>query len=112
MSDPSRNEALFMQLVATFQFAAMQQMGKLPHPVTGAIERDLGQARASIDMVEMLRVKTEGRRSARESELLDKVLFELRMNFVDEAKRAETAPASPPEPGPDELHDGEDGRAA
>jgi len=41
MSNSSRDEILFLQLVAMFQYAAMQQMGKLPNPVSGKIERDL-----------------------------------------------------------------------
>jgi hypothetical protein len=95
-SDPSRDELLFLHLVSMFQFAAMQQMGKLANPVTGKIERDLEQARLSIDMIEMLQAKTAGARTSDESELLDKVLFELRMNFVDERKRAESEPPAPP----------------
>lgn len=90
MPDASRDEVLFVQLIATFQFAAMQQMGKIANPVNGEIERDLEQARASIDIVQMLQRKTEGHRSAREAEFLDKVLFELQMNYVDEVKRGET----------------------
>jgi hypothetical protein len=90
MTDTSRDEILFMQIVATFQFAAMQQMGKLANPVSGEIERDLDQARMSIDIVRMLQRKTEGHRSPRESELLDKILFELQMNYVDEVRRDET----------------------
>jgi len=93
MPDPARDETLFLQLVAMFQYAAMQQMGKLPNPATGKIERDLMQARISIDMIEMLQRRTESHRSAPESEFLDKVLFELRMNYVDESKR----PAEPEE---------------
>jgi hypothetical protein len=89
MKPESRDELLFLHLVSMFQFAAMQQMGKLPSPVDGKIERNLEQARASIDIVEMLHAKTEGRRTAAESEFLDKVLFELRMNYVDEARRDE-----------------------
>lgn len=88
MSNPSRDETLFLQLVAMFQYAAMQQMGKLPNPATGKIERDLDQARVSIDMIEMLQSRTQAARSAREGEYLDKVLFELRMNYVDETRRA------------------------
>jgi len=95
MTNSSRDEILFLQLVAMFQYAAMQQMGKLPNPVSGKIERDLDQARISIDMIEMLHSRTQASRSARESEYLDKVLFELRMNYVDESKR-------PPEPGAEE----------
>jgi hypothetical protein len=87
MSNSSRDEMLLLQLVAMFQYAAMQQMGKLPNPVTGKIERDLDQARISIDMIEMLQSRTQAGRSARESEYIDKVLFELRMNYVDESKR-------------------------
>ena len=89
MPDASRDEILFVQLVATFQFAAMQQMGKIANPVNGEMERDLDQARMSIDIVQMLQRKSEGHRSARESEFLDKVLFELQMNYVDEVKRGE-----------------------
>ena len=89
MKPESRDELLFLHLVSLFQFAAMQQMGKLPNPVDGKIERDLEQARASIDIVEMLYAKTEGRRTAAESEFIDKVLFELRMNYVDETRRDE-----------------------
>jgi len=104
--EPSRDELLFLHLVSMFQFAAMQQMGKLPSPATGKIERDLDQARMSIDMVEMLHAKTAGHRSAQESEFIDKILFELRMNFVDETRREEIGgkPDAPGagEPGPSE----------
>lgn len=112
MSNPSRDETLFLQLVAMFQYAAMQQMGKIPNPISGEIERDLAQARLSIDMIEMLQRRTGSQRSARENEYLDKVLFELRMNYVDESKRpAEPGPESPAQ-APDELqkddeHEGE-----
>jgi hypothetical protein len=97
MSNPSRDEALFLQLVAMFQYAAMQQMGKLPSPVSGKIERDLDQARISIDMIEMLQNRTQASRSGREGEYLEKVLFELRMNFVDESKRPGPSESTPEE---------------
>jgi hypothetical protein len=78
----------FMQLVAMFQMAALQQMGKLPNPASNQIERDLQHAKASIDMIEMLKAKTKGNLSGMEEELLDKALFELHMNYVDEVDRA------------------------
>jgi hypothetical protein len=112
MSEFSRDEQLFLQLVAMFQFAAMQQMGKLPNPVTGQIERDLAQARASIDIVEMLQSKTAGTCSAREKEFLDKVLFELRMNYVDEVNRPGGEGATPPPAADGQSHDGASNGAA
>jgi hypothetical protein len=111
MSNASRDETLFLQLVAMFQYAAMQQMGKFANPVTGKIERDLAQARISIDMIEMLQNRTQAGRSARESEFLDKVLFELRMNYVDESKRP-AAPESESEGvTPDSQNDDDKGDA-
>ena len=68
----------------------MQQMGKISSPLTGEIERDLDQARGSIDMLDMLRRKTTGNLSPEEQELLDHVLYELRMNYVDEQARENT----------------------
>lgn len=107
MSNPSRDETLFLQLVAMFQYAAMQQMGKLPSPMTGQIERDLAQARISIDMIEMLHRRTQAARSPRETEFLDKVLFELRMNFVDESKRPAEPDQGTTDAGTDALHKNE-----
>ena len=77
----------FVQLVAMFQMAAMQAMGKLVNPATNEVERDLDQARGSIEMLEMLQRRTDGNQSTEEKQLLEKVLFELRMNFVDESDR-------------------------
>ena len=107
MAEPSRNEVLLVQLVAMFQFAAMQQMGKIANPVTGKIERDLEQARLSIDMVEMLQARTQAGRTPGEAEILDKVLFELRMNYIDECKRAAAErsgeASGPTDPAPGEA---------
>jgi len=96
-----------MQIVAMFQFAAMQQMGKLANPVSGEIDRDLAQAQASIDLLEMLQRKTAGNRSQAEDEFLGKVLFELRMNYVDEVERARASESEPPAAGSEEASPGD-----
>jgi hypothetical protein len=82
------NEQLFVHLVMMFQVAAMQQLGKVMNPVTNKIERDLDQAKFSIDTIAMLKEKTKGNLSPSEEEYLGKVLFELQMNYVDEVDRA------------------------
>ena len=84
----SDDESRFLQLLAMFQIGAMQQMGKRPNPLTNEIERDLQQAKASIDVLEMLERKTKGNLSEIEKEFIEKILFELRLNYVDEADRA------------------------
>ena len=88
----SDDTSRFLQLIAMFQIAAMQQMGKLPNPITNEVERDLQHAKASIDMLDTIKKKTEGNLVDAEIELLDKILFELHMNYVDEVNRAEKEP--------------------
>jgi len=96
---------LFLGLIHSFQAAAMQQMGKVPNPYTGKIERDLPQAKLSIDVLEMLQTRTNGNLVGEEARFLQHVLTELRLNYVaevEEDKKAKAAapPASPPPPSP------------
>ena len=82
-----KDELHFIQLVLMFQTAALQQMGKLQNPLTQKIERDLSQARFSIDMLEMIQNKTRNNLSENEKKFLEHTLFELRMNIVDEMSK-------------------------
>ncbi len=84
-----KDEFHFVQLVMTFQAAAMQQMGKLQNPITQKVERNLDQARFSVDILEMIQNKTKNNLSENESKFLENTLYELRMNYVDEMKKDE-----------------------
>jgi hypothetical protein len=88
----AKDTALFMQLVMTFQAAAWQQMGKIKNPVTDKIERNLDQARYSIDMLEMLRSKTKGNLTDDELKFVNHVMTELQLNFVDELNKDKSKP--------------------
>jgi len=95
MADASadqQNELLFMQVVMMFQGMAMQNLGKVMNPVTNQIERNLEQAKNMIDLLGMMEAKTKGNLNENEKRLLDHALYELRMNYVDEMKKAD-APA-------------------
>ena len=85
----NKHDLMFSQLVISLQMGAMQQMGKVASPITGKIERDLQMAQASIDMLEMLQVKTKGNLSEEETKLLERVLYELRLNYVDESNKGD-----------------------
>ena len=86
---PLTERDLFLGLVQSFQAAAMQQMGKVMNPFTEKIERDMAQARLSIEMLEMLKTRTSGNLTGQEARLLNHVLTELRLNFVAEVQRDE-----------------------
>jgi len=89
----TQNELIFLQLISMFQVAAMQQLGKIANPVNGEIVRDLEQAKFSIDILDALKEKTTGNLSEAEKEYLEKVLFELHMNYVEELKAPENSNA-------------------
>src|SRR5262245_59998872 len=55
-------------------------------PEGGSKEEGLEGARSIIAILEMLKDKTEGRRTAAEDELLEGLLFELRMGYVAKAR--------------------------
>lgn len=90
-STPSRKD-LFLGLIHSFQAAAMQQMGKIMNPFTEKMERDLKQARLSIDMLEMLQERTAGNLTGEEARFLTHVLTELRLNYVAELDEDRKAP--------------------
>ncbi len=80
----------FLQIVISLQAGAMQQMGKIASPFTGKVERNLEMARLTIDTLSMLETKTKGNLSPDEAKLIGHVLYELRLNYVDEVKKEET----------------------
>jgi len=98
MDEKQKNEIMFTQLVLMFHTAAMQQLGKLKNPLTGTLERNLDAAQNSIDLLEMLKERTQGHLSANESRLLLQVLQELKLNYVDEAAKPEPPAEEKTEP--------------
>ena len=101
MSEQKPEEALsgkdlFLGLIHSFQAAAMQQMGKIPNPYTQKIERDMPQAKLSIDVLEMLQARTNGNLVGEESRFLSHVLTELRLNYVAEVEEDKKATTGPP----------------
>ena len=75
------------QLIISLQMGSMQQMGKVASPVTGKIERDMTISQTAIDLIAMLERKMAGNLSDEEKKLISHVLYELRMNFLDESKK-------------------------
>ncbi len=88
----------FFRLVATFEAAAMQQLGKIAHPITGDVEVDLDGARDSIDMLDMLKRKSEGNLNKDEERLLEHVLYQLRMNYLETSREQGSEKDAPEAP--------------
>ncbi len=87
-AQPGRQAALFLQLLLGLQQSGMIALGKLMNPLTRQIEKNLDAARDTIDTLEALEARTQGNLEPDEARVLRQVLTELRMNYVDEVKRA------------------------
>ena len=62
-------------------------MGDLPDPESGEKVQDLPAVRQLIDILGMLREKTAGNLEKDEEKLFDKILFDLRTQFVEKSKK-------------------------
>lgn len=82
----SMQEIGFSNLVISLGTSAMIHMGVIENPVTKQKEKDLNSARQEIDLIMMLKEKTKGNLSVNESKVLDQVLAELHMRFVEASK--------------------------
>ena len=83
---------LFTMLIFNFQQNAMISLGKLQNPATGKAQRNLPDAKFSIDMLEMLSEKTQGNRTPEQDTLFTQILTSLRLNYVDEQKKPDPEP--------------------
>jgi tellurite resistance protein len=95
MTGPSRDAALFLQLVLGLQQSAMISLGKLMNPITRKLETDLETARATIDTLAAVEARTQGNLESDEARVLHQVLADLRLNYVDELKKSGGAKAEP-----------------
>src|SRR5580765_3968124 len=83
----------FLSLVMSLATAAWSQLGKVANPATQKIEKDIDQARISIEFLRMIQEKTEGNLSVKEQELIDNTVADLELNFADEIRKTESSSA-------------------
>jgi hypothetical protein len=90
-AEPERSlVGLFMMLASS----AVISLGDAPDPVTGERHHDLAQAADAIELLLLLREKTQGNRSVEESQALDEILYDLQLRYVNATRRS----GSPPGP--------------
>jgi hypothetical protein len=77
-------EVNFVNFILSLSTTAMYHFGDFPDPVSQKAQRNLAAAKQTIDILGMLRSKTEGNLDDNEKSLMDGLLFELRMRYVKE----------------------------
>ena len=93
-ASPPGGERSLAGLFVMLASSAAMAMGEAADPMTGEVHRDLDQAADVIDLLLLLREKTEGNRSAEETQILDEILYDLQVRYVSATKRS--APARGP----------------
>ena len=76
-------DASFAALVITLSSSAWIGLGKIEDPLSGGIKKDLKSAKYTIDILLMLREKTEGNLDPEEKKLLDGVIADLQANYAE-----------------------------
>jgi hypothetical protein len=94
---------LFAHLVIQQANMAMMLMGKVAHPETGKVIKDLDAGKLFIDQLEMLEVKTKGNLSKEEAQFLKQTLMSLRMAFVEAVEASPAPPKAEAEAGQKET---------
>jgi hypothetical protein len=77
----------FSFFITTLSIQAAISLGDVPNPATNQKEEDLNQAKFIIDTLGMLQEKTKGNLNSKETQLLENVLYELRMHYVSKTNK-------------------------
>jgi len=91
MSDESADQpesgVSFIGFVVSLAHTAAVHFGDVPDPVSGQmIPADLPAAQQMIDILSLLEEKTRGNLTAEERNLLDQILYELRLRYIEASK--------------------------
>ena len=66
--------------------SAFYNVGDMPDPSTGKKEVNLPAVQQTIDMLTMLREKTKGNLKEDEKKLLEQLVYELQVKYVEKTK--------------------------
>jgi len=78
----------FSTFLLSLASTAFIHLGKAPQPESGRFETNLVLARQGIEMLTMLREKTRGNLAEEENKLLEALLYDLRMHYVQAQQEA------------------------
>lgn len=99
----TKHDHILAGLVFSLQAAAMQQLGKIQNPMTGEVEKDLDQAKGTIDILDMLKVKCRTGTPEDLLRMVDSAVMDLQLNYMDEMKKAAAQGSEESAAGEDEA---------
>ena len=76
----------FSTFILSLSTSALVHLGELPDPLSNTKEVNLQLAKQTISIIEMLKEKTEGNLTKEEENLIDSVLYDVRLKFIRSSK--------------------------
>jgi hypothetical protein len=77
----------FSTFIMSLTSSAFYHLGDIADPETGKTETNLPAVQQTIDMLLMLKEKTQGNLTEEEAKLLEQLIYELQMKFVAKSKK-------------------------
>ena len=77
----------FSTFVISLSTQALMHLGEIASPLSGKVEVDIPVAKQMIDILGVLREKTRGNLNSGEERLMEDILFDLRMKYVEAVKQ-------------------------
>jgi len=87
VSQEALPEINFSTFVIGLSTQALMNLGEIANPLTGKVEMDVLVAKQMIDILGMLKDKTRGNLNASENQLMEDILFDLRMKYVEAVRK-------------------------
>jgi hypothetical protein len=75
-------EINFVNFLFSISTSALIQLGEIEDPITKQAVKNLPLAKQTIDLIGMLKEKTEGNLTPDEAKLIENILFDLRMRYI------------------------------
>ena len=79
-------EMNFSTFIFSLNSSALFHLGEIPDPVTNKRDKNLPLVKQTIDIVGILKDKTEGNLTKEEDVLINNILYDLRMRYVEGTK--------------------------
>ncbi len=84
---PPLPEINFSTFILSLSTSALMHLGEIPNPETNQIDKNLPLAKQTIDLIDMLKKKTEGNREQDEDNLITNLLYDLKLKYVAAIKK-------------------------
>lgn len=78
----------FSTFILSLSTSALVNLGELPDPLNNEKDVNLPLAKQTIGLIEMLMEKTKGNLTEDENRLIEGILYDLRLKYIDAAKKA------------------------